>query len=225
MNAAAAVQDLSLHHLNPLVLSDLADLHNQWPLLLLYADPVTWIQAAEPAKPAAGIAALLAIQVERLTAVQPCRLVNLSCISLPNLLAWCLDPASPPPVTNSPSIPGPPPFDALLAIEWLQAHPGHLHAYQALDANPLAAGLDRRPPDIHCLERYRLAANLESLLLARRQQADALKGRYIDLQLSLQAWQEDHEQLSRRVALLEQLVAAGSNASLRLQVLLAQALA
>lgn len=210
---------------NPLVLTDLGGLQNDWPLLFLYADPVAWVQAAEPAKPAAGIAALLATQPERLAAVQPCRLVNVSCSSLPDLVAWCLDPASPPSVGSSPSIPEPAPFDALLAIEWLSAHPEHLQAYQDLEAHPLAAGLDRRPPDLHCLERYRLAANLESLLRARLQQGDGLQARYSDLKLSLQAQQEEHEQLSRRVALLEQLVAAGSNASLRLQALLAQALA
>ncbi len=210
---------------NPLLLSDLGGLQNGLPLLLLYADPAAWIQAAEPAKPAAGIAALLAAQPERLAADQPCRLVNVSCISPPALVAWSLDPASAPPVGSSPCIPEPAPFDALLAIEWLQAHPEHLQAYQTLEAHPLAAGLDRRTPDLHCLERYRLAANLESLLRARLQQGDALQARCSDLQLSLQAQQEDLEQLARRVVLLEQLVVAGSNASLRLQALLAQTLA
>ena len=64
-----------------------------------------------------------------------------------------------------------------------------------------------------------------ALLQARLQQADALQARCSELQLSLQAQQFDLEQLARRLALLEQLVSAGSEASLRLQGRLAQALA
>ena len=63
------------------------------------------------------------------------------------------------------------------------------------------------------------------LLHGRLQQADVLQERCSELQLSLQAQQLDLEQLARRLALLEQLVSSGSEASLRLQGRLAQALA
>ena len=64
-----------------------------------------------------------------------------------------------------------------------------------------------------------------ALLQARLVQADVLQGRCSELQLSLQAQQLDLEQLARRLALLEQLVSTGSDASLRLQGRLTQALA
>ena len=64
-----------------------------------------------------------------------------------------------------------------------------------------------------------------ALLQGRLQQADVLQERCSELQLSLQAQQLDLEQLARRLALLEQLVSAGGDASQRLQGRLAQALA
>ncbi len=265
LDAAAVVLGMTQAQLSPLLLSDLGGLQRDRPLLLLYADPWAWMEAAEPADPAAGCSALLAALHELLAAGQCCRLVNLSCLSLPALVAWCVDPASQPPSESTPCFPEPDPCEALLAIKWLEAHPEQLQAYQALEAHPLAAALDQRPPDLNCLERYRQAASLDGLLQARHeraaleadlhelaaqlepqqsqqlealalreqlgllqarlQEADALQARCSDLQLSVQAQQQDLEQLARRLALLEQLVGASSDASLRLQTRLAQTLA
>jgi len=224
LDASAVVRGVTRAQLSSLELPDLAGLQRELPLLLLYADPVVWIHAAETAEPAAALVGLLAALPELLAAGPPCRLVNLSCLSLPPLVAWCMDPAPPPPLGNAPRFPLPDPLDALLAIEWLQAHPDQLQAYQALEVHPLAAALDQRPPDLHCLERYRQAASLEALQQARQERA-TLRAHCSDLQLSFQAQQQDLEQLARRLALLEQLVAMGSDASLRLQTRLAQALA
>ena len=264
LEAFPLLQGLGYAQLRPLPLSDPAGLQPDLPLLLLYSDPLAWMQAAAPAGAAAGATTLLDALPELLTADLPCRLVNLSCAQLPALVAWCVDPASQPPHESQPRFPAPDPFDALLASEWLQAHPEQLQAYQALEAHPLAAALDQRPPDLECLQLYRRAANLDALLQvrqdrgaleadlrelaaqleplrdqqlqalalreqlallqARLHQADALQARCADLQLSLQAQQLDLEQLARRLALLERLVAAGSKASLRLQTRLAQTL-
>jgi len=265
LDAAAVVLGMTQAQLTPLMLSDLGGLQRDRPLLLLYADPGAWIEAAVPADPAAGSSALLAALPELVAAGQCFRMVNLSCLALPALVAWCVEPASPPPLESSPRFSEPEPFEALLAIKWMQVYPEHLQAYQALESHPLAAALDGRPPDLDCLGRYQQAANLDALLAARQeraalevdlaelaqqlqplqeqqlealalreqvallqarlQQADALQARCTELQLSLQALQFDLEQLARRLALLEQLVSSGSEASLRLQGRLAQALA
>lgn len=63
-----------------------------------------------------------------------------------------------------------------------------------------------------------------AFLQARLHEADALEERCSELQLSLQAQQLDLEQMARRLALLEELVGGGSDASLRLLDRLAQAL-
>ena len=193
-----------------------------------------------------------------------CRLVNLTCVSVPGVVAWCVAPS--PQVSDQATarFTVPDPFDALLALKWLNEHPEHLETYQALESHPLAAALDGRPPDTECLARYRQAASLDALLAARQEraaldtelselaeqlqplrdqqlealalreqldllqarlrEADVLQERCSELQLSLQAQQLDLEQLARRLALLEELVGAGSHASLRLQERLAQAL-
>lgn len=163
-DAAVVVLGMTQALLGPLLLSDLGALQRDRPLLLLYADPGTWMEAAEPAEPAEGGSALLAALPELVAAGHRCRLVNLSRLSLPALVAWCVDPASPPPPESSLRFREPKPFEALLA---------------------------------HCS----------------------------DLQLSFQAQQQDLEQLAVRLALLEQLVGQGSDASLRLQTRLAQAIA
>ena len=191
--------------------------------------------------------------------------MNLSCVALPALVAWGVEAGAAPPPEAVPRFAVADPFEALLAIAWLQEYREHLQAYQALEAHPLAAALDGRSPDLDCLARYQLAATLDALLAARQeraaleadlaelaqqlaplqerqlealalreqlallqgrlQQAAVLQGRCSELQLSLQAQQLDLEQLARRLALLEQLVSSGSEASLRLQGRLAQALA
>lgn len=245
-------------------LSDLSDARPGLPLLLAYSDPLEAIRAhGDFPNPAVG-----GELMERLPDLQAagilCRLVNVSCVSVPTLVAWCVDPTSPVPDRAPARFAVPDPFDALLLLEWLQVHPDHLQAYQALESHPLAAALDGRPPDLDCLARYRQAASLDALLAARREraalegeltelaeqlqplrdqqfealalrdqldrlqgrlrEADALQERCSELQLSLQAQQLDLEQLARRLTLLGELVSAGSDASLRLQDRLAQAL-
>lgn len=245
-------------------LSDLSEARSGLPLLLAYSDPLEAIRADGDLPSLAVVRALL----ERLSHLQAagilCRLVNVSCVSVPTLVAWCVDPTSPVPDQAPARFAVPDPFDALLAVEWLQIHPDHLQAYQALEAHPLAAALDGRPPDLDGLARYRQAASLDALLAARQEraalegelseladqlkplreqqlealalreqlqllqarlrEADALQERCSELQLSLQAQELDLEQLARRLALLEELVSVGSDASLRLQDRLAQAL-
>jgi len=265
LNSTSLMQALSLSQLSPQVLSDPSAVHPDHPIHLCYSDPSSWCVSADLAASSAGVTALLAALPSIVDSGVHCRLVNLGCANFPTLVAWCVDPSSPPPAESSPRFSEPELLDAMLAIEWLHAHPEHLQAYQALEAHPLAAALDGRPPDLDCLERYQQAANLDALLAARQeraaleadlaelaqqlaplqerqlealalreqlallqgrlQQADVLQGRCSELQLSLQAQQLDLEQLARRLALLEQLVSSGSDASLRLQGRLAQALA
>ena len=249
-------------HLQVLSLADPAEARAQLPLLLAYADPLGRLASQGAGEHDGALLAALP-QLER--AVSRCRLVNLSCVALPALVAWCVEAGAAPPPEAVPRFAAPDPFEALLAIAWLQEHPELLLAYRALEAHPLAAALDGRPPDLNCLERYQQAANLDALLAARQErvaleadlaelaqhlqplqqqqlealalreqlallqarlvQADVLQERCSELQLSLQAQQLDLEQLARRLALLEQLVSSGSEASLRLQGRLAQALA
>jgi hypothetical protein len=56
-------------------------------------------------------------------------------------------------------------------------------------------------------------------------QAERLRDRCVDLELSLQAQQADLEVMGRRLTLLEGLLTAASGASKSLQIRLAQALA
>jgi len=246
------------------VLSDLSEARPGLPLLFTYSDPLEAIRANGHLSYSAVVGELL----ERLPDLQAagilCRLVNVSCVSVPTLVTWCVDPTSPITEQIQPRFAAPDPFDALLALEWLKEHPGYLQAYQELESHPLAAALDQRLPDVDCLVRYQQAASLDTLLLARQEraalegdladlaeqlkplrdqqlealalrehldllqvrlhQADAMEARCSELQLSLQAQQLDLEQLARRLALFEELVGAGSHASLRLQERLAQAI-
>jgi hypothetical protein len=265
VEAFSLVQCLSQAQLSFQVLADSVDVQSNQPLLLVYADPLAWIANKEPAVPAAAASALLASLPAHVASGAACRLVNLSCTPLPTLVAWCVEPTTPPPLESSAHFAAADPFDALLAMTWLQTHPQTLQAYQALEAHPLAAALDRREPDQACLERYRKAAHLDALLAGRAervsieadlrelaaqlepmqdqqlealalreqlarlqyrlQEAENLQARCSELQLSLQAQQQDLEQLARRQALLECLVRDGSAASLRMENRLAQALA
>jgi hypothetical protein len=262
LDAAWLADGLVQAHLQVLPLADPAEVCAELPLLIAYADPLGRLGSQGAGEHDGALLAALP-QLER--SAGRCRLVNLSCVALPALVAWCVDPGAAPPPEASPRFAVPDPFEALLAMAWLQEHPEQLQAYQALESHPLAAALDGRPPDLDCLGRYQQAANLDALLAARQeraaleadlaelaqqlaplqeqqlealalreqlallqarlQQADALQERCSELQLSLQAQQLDLEQLARRLALLEQLVSSGSEASLRLQGRLAQALA
>ena len=262
LDAAWFTDGLVQAHLQVLPLADPAQARAELPLLIVYADPLGRLASQGAGEHDGSLLAALP-QLER--SASRCRLVNLSCVALPALVAWAVDPGAGVPAEALPRFVAPDPFEALLAIAWLQEHPEHLQAYQALEAHPLAAALAGRPPDLDCLGRYQQAANLDALLAARQeraaleadlaelaqqlaplqerqlealalreqlallqarlQQADALQERCSELQLSLQAQQLDLEQLARRLALLEQLVSAGSDASQRLQGRLAQALA
>ena len=208
-----------------LPLAEVAQACAELPLLSVYADPLGRLASHGAGEHDGALLAALP-QLER--SASRCRLVNLSCVALPALVAWGVEAGAAPPPEALPRFAVPDPIEALLAIAWLQEHPEHLQAYQALEAHPLAAALDGRPPDLDCLGRYQQAANLDTLLAARQErqlEADALQERCSELQLSFQAQQLDLEQLARRLALLEQLVSAGSDASQRLQGCLAQALA
>ena len=262
LDAAWLTDGLVQAHLQVLPLADPAEVCAELPLLLAYADPLGRLASQGAGEHDGALLAALP-QLER--AASRCRLVNLSCVALPALVAWGLEAGAAPPPEALPRFALADPFEALLAIAWLQDHPRQLQAYQALESHPLAAALDGRPPDFDCLGRYRQAASLDALFAARQeraaleadlaelaqqlqplqeqqlealalreqlallqarlQQADALQERCSELQLSLQAQQLDLEQLARRLALLEQLVSSGSEASLRLQGRLAQALA
>jgi len=262
LDAAWLAEGLVQAHLQVLLLAEPAEARAQLPLLLAYADPLGRLASQRAGEHDGALLAALP-QLER--SASRCRLVNLGCVALPALVAWGVDPGAATPPEAPPRFAVPDPFEALLAMAWLQEHPGHLQGYQALESHPLAAALDGRSPDLDCLARYQQAASLDALLAARQeraaldadlaelaqqlaplqeqqlealalreqlallqarlQQADALQERCSALQLSLQAQQLDLEQLARRLALLEQLVSAGSEASLRLQGRLAQALA
>lgn len=262
LDATWLMDGLVQAHLQVLSLADPAEARAQLPLLLAYADPLGRLASQRAGEHDGALLAALP-QLER--SASRCRLVNLSCLALPALVAWGVEAGAAPPPEALPRFAAPDPFEALLAIAWLQEHPEQLQAYQTLEAHPLAAALDGRPPDLDCLERYQQSANLDALLAARQEraaletdlaelaqqlaplqerqlealalreqlallqarllQADALQERCSELQLSLQAQQLDLEQLARRLALLEQLVSSGSDASLRLQGRLAQALA
>lgn len=244
-------------HVNCIAKAD--DVIAQLPLLLAYSEPVASLDAE-----ASALRGILSSLPSLLAGDAPRRLVNLSCLSIPCLVAWCVDPAAPSPLEAVPRFPEPEPLEAMLVIKWLEDHPDHLQAYQALEAHPLAAALDQRPPDLNCQERYRQAASLEALLQARQeraaqeadlrelasqlqplqcqqlealvlreqlgllqarlQEADALEARCSELQLSFQAQQQDLEELARRLALLEQLVATATHSSMMLQSLLVQTL-
>lgn len=245
-------------------LRDAAHLDPNLPLLLVYDEPVSLVDISTGDAPLLLTRARLDSFFGLLNAGLRCRLVNLSCMSVPGIISWCLNVADPRHLKNPLHFGTPDPFEALLALEWLKEHPEFLQAYQELESHPLAAALDGRPPDLDCLERYRQAASLDALLAARQErmlledelselaeqlqplreqqfealvlreqlallqarlrEADALEERCSELQLSLQAQQLDLEQLVRRLALLEELVGAGSHASLRLQERLAHAL-
>ena len=262
LDASWLMDGLVQAQLQVLPLADPAEARVQLPLLLAYVDPLGRLASQGAGEHDGGLLAALP-QLER--AVSRCRLVNLSCVALPALVAWGVEAGAAPPAEAQARFADLDPFEALLAMAWLQEHPEHLQAYQILEAHPLAAALDGRPPDLDCLVRYQQAANLDALFAARQeraalevdlvelaqqlaplqerqlealalreqlallqgrlQQADVLQGRCSELQLSLQAQQLDLEQLARRLALLEQLVSSGSEASLRLQGRLAQALA
>jgi len=163
-----------------LPLADLADARPQVPLLVAYADPLGWLYARDPEAALVHDAKLSAAIFQAVREVDRCRLVNLGCVSLPALVAWCLGISEPSSVDTDACFDLPDPYDALVVLEWLKGHPEYLRIYQELESHPLAAALDGRSPDLNCLERYRKAANLQALLVARNERA-TLKRELVEL--------------------------------------------
>ncbi len=258
------VAGLERAHLQVLRRPSADSLHGDSPALLLYADPLVRLLTSERQADGRDDRQLFSALPALLAAGIPCRLVNLSCAVIPALVAWAIDPGGDVQAAWRCALPEPDPLDALLALQCFSAHDEPLLAYRALEEHPLAAGLDHRPPDGQCLERYQRAASLPGLLQARRdrrtleadlqdlasqleplrhqeleslalrdqvdllqarlQEAAALQARCSDLQLSLQAQQQDLEQMARRLALLEGLVSEAAEASRRIQAALARGL-
>jgi hypothetical protein len=202
LDPSPLVQGLSQAQLSPQVLADPAAVLPDQPLLLAYGDPLAWWGAAEPSAPAAGAASLLAALPALVASGVSCRLVNLSCLALSVLVAWCVDPASQPPMERAARFPEADPFEALLAITWLERHPQALRAYQELEGHPRAAPLDGRAPDRACLERYRQAASLQALQAARQERL-ALEADLQDLAAQLEPLQD---QQLETLALREQVL-------------------
>jgi hypothetical protein len=237
----------------------------EWPLLLGYADPLGCCQQQDVHQAVAATAALVEDLPRLLAPPRPCRLLNLGCVCIPAVVAWCVQPTLPPEQVLPYRFPEPGPLDALLALELLRREPQLAASYMALEQHPLAARQDQRAIDAHYVQRYQWACRWESLVEAREQhnllqrdirqlaeqleplhssrltcldlqeqiqqlssrlvQAELLKERCGDLELSLQAQQLDLEVMGRRLCLLEDLLTAASAASKSLQIRLAQVLA
>lgn len=171
LKVSSLVEGLRRARLSPSLLTESSALQPDLPLLLVYADPLAWIQASEPTDPAGGASELIRALPEILAVQRSCRLVNLSCVLIPALVSWCVDPICLPQLEAQPRFCRPDPFEALLAIEWLREHTEYLQVYQDLEAHPLAAAVDRRPPDLTCLDRYRQSATLDALQQACHERA------------------------------------------------------
>jgi hypothetical protein len=242
-----------------------SDVPPELPLLVGYVDPLGCCQQQDVEQAVAATAALVEGLPRLLAPSRPCRLLNLGCLCIPAVVAWCVQPTLSPEHVFPHCFPEPGPLDALLALELLRREPRLAAHYMALEQHPLAARQDQRAIDAHHVERYQWACRWESLVQAREQhnllqrdicqlaeqleplhanrltcldlqaeiqrlssrllQAEHLKERCGDLELSLQAQQLDLEVLGRRLSLLEGLLTAASGASQSLQVRLAQVLA
>jgi hypothetical protein len=235
------------------------------PLLVVYSDPLGCCQQPDVEQAVAATAALVDALPGLLGSSRPCRLLNLGCVCIPAVVAWCVQPTLTPEQVLPHRFPEPGPLDALLALELLRRKPQLADSYMALEQHPLAARQDQRVIDAHYAERYQGACRWESLVEAREHhnllqreirqlaeqveplyanrltcldlqeqiqrltsrlaQAERLRDRCVDLELSLQAQQADLEVMGRRLTLLEGLLTAASGASKSLQIRLAQALA
>lgn len=167
LDASSLVGGLVDARLRLLPLADLADARPQVPLLIVYADPLGWLSSRDLEAAVLHDPKLLTAIFQAVREVDRCRLVNLGCVSPPALVAWCLGNCEPSSVDTDACFDLPDPYDALVALELLNGHPEYLRIYQELESHPLAAALDGRFPDLNCLERYRKAANLQALLVAR----------------------------------------------------------
>jgi hypothetical protein len=174
------------------------------PLLLAYGEPASWPQLLEPSAGPSGVEAVAEALPRLLASDRPCRLVNLSCTSVPTLVAWCLEPRSALCSQIAPRFVHPNPLDALLALDLLQRQPHLLATYQQLEQQPCAAAIDGRSADLQPFDRYRQATVPEALR-QQRQQQQALEVELDLLTAQLQSLQlEQLEGLGRR-ELLESL--------------------
>jgi len=213
------LQELSAARLEPVLLAE-PEPQGQAPLLVIYPDPAgllaclpPWDGSAPP--PPEQLFPQLARLEELERGGRPWRLVNGSCVSVPALVAWCVDPRlTAPPAECAPHFLPVEPISALLARELIAQQPDWLEAYHRLEHHPRSAALDGRPPDDRCLERLarswdgpaalrcwqdqrRLQRELSDLLEAR----DRLSA----LQLENDRLQELREQLIQGEATLAQL--------------------
>jgi hypothetical protein len=205
LDSAWLADGLVQARLQVLPLGDPAEASAQLPLLIAYADPVGRLAASVPLAAGERDASLLTALPQLERSVARCRLVNLGCAVLPTLVAWVVESVVAPPAESTARFAGPDPFEALLAMAWLQEHPGHLQSYQALESHPLAAALDGRPPDSNCLMRYQQAASMDALLKAR-QERTALEADLEELAQQLAPLQEQQLEgvaLREQVALLQ----------------------
>jgi len=97
--------------------------------------------------------------------------VNLACLSIPAVVAWCVEPLEPAECPLPHRFPEPDLLDALLALELLRRQPQIVDTYLALERHELSALLDQRSIDADCKQRYLDACRWEALLDARGRHA------------------------------------------------------
>ncbi|MFM7360948.1 MAG: hypothetical protein ACKO25_03840, partial [Cyanobium sp.] len=132
LDAAWFADGLEQAHLQVLALSEPEAVSAHLPLLIVYCDPLGRLGTQGSKMTAEPDAAILVALTKLERSAFRCRLVNLSCVALPALVAWCVDSGSALLGEHPSSFAVPDPFEALLAMAWLQEHPGQLQAYQTL---------------------------------------------------------------------------------------------
>jgi hypothetical protein len=213
------LHDLSAARLEPVLLPE-PDRTGTLPLLVVYPHPAqlpacldAWQGSGLPA--AAQLYPQLALLADLERSGRPWRLVNGGCLSVPTLVAWCVEPhRNAPPTPWAPRFLPVEPLAALLARELIGEHPDWLEAYRQLEHHPRAAVLDGRPADDRCLESLAQAwdgpAALRTWQEQRRLQhylTDLLEAgeRLAALELENDQLQSLREQLIQREATLAQL--------------------
>jgi hypothetical protein len=140
------------------------------PLLLAYTDPLGCCQQTDVEQALASCMDLLAALPHMQAVSSACRLVNLACVCVPDVVAWCVEPHAPPERPFPHCFPEPDPLHALLALELLRQHPRLAATYLSLEQHPLASLLDQRPVDANFEQRYQHACRWQALLEARDRQ-------------------------------------------------------
>jgi hypothetical protein len=167
LDAAFLVEGLGQASLTVMERRPAASDPNNLPLLLVYTDPLGWCQQQQIDFAASTSAALLESLPGIVMGPRPCRLVNLACVSIPALVAWCVQPLEPVECPLPHRFSEPELLDALLALELLHRQPQIADTYLALERHELSAILDHRPIDAACRQRYQDACRWEALLDAR----------------------------------------------------------